>query len=659
MNPGTTRQLTATVLCSGNQAVVWTVLTSGSAAATRGKISDKGIYSAAFNLTALTKVEIAATSKADPSKSTSTMITVLPATILVTPLQAKLAASATLKLQTVLSGLSSSAVQWTVNGVPGGDSLSGTISADGIYVAPGVSPGSSVLVAAVSSLDSSLSGSAVLTIVNTAPVKISGATYAGTVQSWTNLALPWIDSLVGLNWDPVSRVWIADPSWQLPSAGVGPSVYFLEEALRPATRLAIARQDIPLMEELALFHLALLKNRTTTIHAMESSAQPGDYIFIDGHPADRTFAWYEPLPQQKREIRESQLSDVQYLSTAARLVRAIAQMPVAQRTTTLTRFAATCGTFLVNEQLTRLLYGSTWWAHWQNPQIGNPVVTAWKFLAANPGYLPAPPAPQYEAGISDIELWLMMDTAEMVAADAAAPEFGLMNEPTRVLLKDAVQSGSRLMQTRCHHETASDGADVLSAFAGEWQDLPDFTYSAVTTAQIPSVPDVQPELSWDSSHAYRLPIVFRSMYETAGASGASYPGLSDVVALGNTYAHLTLSKASSFPAFNNYLDGTDGWFQFDPAQPLGGYPPHRYCDSRAKGNCTSIGTVQGWGQLGSLNPDIAVLEQRMINLAYDDSSAATAFKDQYYYADGHYSMQSGSYPWLMMWIAADSAEQLP
>ncbi len=83
----------------------------------------------------------------------------------------------------------------------------------------------------------------------------------------------------------------------------------------------------------------------------------------------------------------------------------------------LTDIATGYGYFLVTGQLMRLLYGSTWWAHWQDPEIGNPVVTAWKFLAANPGYLPAPPAPQYEAGISDIELWLMMDTAEMCGAD--------------------------------------------------------------------------------------------------------------------------------------------------------------------------------------------------------------------------------------------------
>jgi hypothetical protein len=455
----------------------------------------------------------------------------------------------------------------------------------------------------------------------------------------------------------VARAWNVDPLWQVPSVGIGPSIYFLEEALRPATRLALAKQDVPLMEQLALFHLALLQHRTTTLGAMIGTASPGDIVFIDGPASARTFAWYEPIPGG-REIREWQLSDTQYLSTAAQLLRAVAEMPGESRTATLNAFAATYGEFLANEQLMRLLYGTTWWAHYQNPTIGNPVVSAWQFLAAHPGYQPAPPNPQYSAAISDIELWLMMDTAELVAADADAPGWHLLDANTRELLRAAVQAGSAVMQIRCHHKIAADGADVLSAFAGEWQDSPDFAYSAVTTQQIPTQPDVQPGLSWDSSHAYRFPIVFRSMYETEWATGAAYPTRWDLVALGNTYVHLALSKASAYPDFNNYLDGTDGWFQFSPTDPSGGYPPQLYCNAEQRGNCLSVGTVQGWGELSRFNPDLAALEQQIINLAYDDSAAATAFKTQHYYEDGPYAVRDGVYPWLMMWVAADNAEQL-
>lgn len=96
--------------------------------------------------------------------------------------------------------------------------------------------------------------------------------------------------------------------------------------------MAIAKQNIPLMEELADFHMALL--------------------------------------------RESQPAGVQYISAAARLLRAIAEMPAASRTAPLNNLALRYSPFLFSEQLFRLLYGQTWRAHWQNPTIGNPVVTA-------------------------------------------------------------------------------------------------------------------------------------------------------------------------------------------------------------------------------------------------------------------------------------------
>jgi hypothetical protein len=587
-----------------------------------------------------------------------TAITQMPTEIIVTPQRAAVPLGASLNIKATVTGPVTDAVKWIVNGVGGGNQVVGEISPEGVYVAPSIDPGIAITVTAVSTVDNRLRGSATVRLLHSVTTPMQGAIYEETVRSWSALALPWIDSLVGLVWDPAARSWSADPQWQMPAEGVGPAIYFLEEALRPATRLALARQDVSLMEELALFHLALLRERATTLGAMESSAHGGDLVFIDGPATARTFAWYEPIGEGNREIRESQQSEVQYLSTAAQLLRAIAEMPGASRTATLTEFANSYGRFLVSEQIVRLLYGATWWAHWQEPAIGNPVVTAWRFLAAHPGYQPAPPYPQYYAAISDNELWLVMDTAEVVAANADAPEFHLMDAGTEKRLKSAVQAGSAVMQTRCHHETAPDGADVLSAFAGEWQDLPDFAYSAITTQQAPTHPGVQPELSWDTSHAYRLPIVFRSLYESGWASGITYPARSDLVALGNTYVHLALSKSASFPAFNNYLDGTDGWFQFDPAQPGAGYPPHVYCDARNKGNCVSIGAVQGWGQLSPFNQDLAALEQTIVNLAYNDSPDGIAFKNQFYYADGPFAVSEGLYPWLMMWIAADNAEQL-
>ena len=75
-------------------------------------------------------------------------------------------------------------------------------------------------------------------------------------------------------------------------------------------------------------------------------------------------------------------------------------------------------------------------------------------------------------------------------------------------------------------------------------------------------------------------------------------------------------------------------------------------------NCLTAGTLQGWGQLAFANPRLAALYQRLVDLAYDDSSDTVAFKDRHYYYHGHYSANADLYPWLMICVVGDSAERL-
>jgi hypothetical protein len=469
--------------------------------------------------------------------------------------------------------------------------------------------------------------------------------------------MPRVRDRSGLEWDENSRTWSQVPNWAPPAVGIGPQIYYLEPFARPATRLAIARQDIPLMEELAQFHLALLQYRTTTIGALLQNAPSNAIIFIAGPPDARTFAWYEPYSSTRTVITEDVQSNAQYLSIAAQLMRAIAEMPATNRTAPLLEFVQGFSGFLVSEQLLRLLYGTTPWSYYQNPNIPQPVVSAWKFLAAT-GYRPPPPL-EYEAAMTDMELWLVADSAEVLGADAAAPELAILNDDTRAQLQEAVLAGVSLMQARCHHKVSPDGTDVLSAFPGDSDGHPELAYSGDTGPQVPTAPNPKYGLAWDISHGYRFPIVFRSLYETRNATGAPFPTLNDLVALANSYVHLAFTGNSQLPAFNNFLDGWNGWYDVGGSIP-DGYPPYQYCDAmQTPINCLAAGAVQGWGQLAFANPDLATLEQNLVTLAYDDSPNTVAFKDQHYRYGGPYSVDADLYPWLMIYVVGDSAERLP
>src|SRR5208283_931936 len=134
----------------------------------------------------------------------------------------------------------------------------------------------------------------------------------------------------------------------------------------------------------------------------------------------------------------------------------------------------------------------------------------------------------------------------------------------------------------------------------------------------------------------------------------------DVVALANTYVHLAFNGDPDLPTFNNFLDGWNGWLDVGDSSPPGGYPPYEYCNaSQSPGDCLLGGALLGWGQLGSLNPELGTLMQGLINLAYIESPTAVAFKNQFYWYDGPYDASAGMYPRLMIDVIGDSAERLP
>jgi len=650
---GQTQQFT--VDDSGSQSpVVWSAIPVNAGDAV-GTITQSGVYTAPAGLAQPAQVTIKASLASTPTVAASATVNIPACTVQITPSNPTVTAGTTQAFSA--SGCGSSYL-WSVNGQSGGSQSSGTISSQGVYVSPSIDPGAPVTITATSTLNTSLTAAALVTVANPTLAAYQGATYAQTLAGWNASLLPWIENLSGLTWDPVKAQWTPMPNWSAGTLGIAPNVYYLEEAIRPATRMAILHQDISLIEELAKFHTALLQLRTITLGDYIGGAPANSVIFIDGPSTARTFAWYEPYSPTQVRIRDCQTCNAQYLSTAARLIRAIAEMPAAQRTAPMLTFVQQFSGFLVSDQLIRMMYGTTAWSHWDNPAIPQPAVSAWTFLAAT-GYRPAPPL-RFEAAMTDMELWMVASSAEALAADQAAPELNILDATTREKLQTAVTAGVAVMQARCHHVTAPDGADVLSAFAGDYDDHPDYAYAGNLGAAQPSAPAPIDGLGWDSSHAYRLPVIFRTLYETQAATGVTFPTRSDLVALGNTYVHLAYDGNKQLPGFSTFIDGWDGWFAVEAPDIPSGYPPSQYCQAVGDpDNCLTPGTLQGWGELAYVNPDLAALQQRLINLAYDDSATTAAFKHQrYYYASQEYSANGANYPLLMVYVAGDAAERL-
>jgi hypothetical protein len=224
-------QYSAIVTGSPDTDVTWSVDGVVGGNATAGSISEEGLYTAPASAPPSSQVTITAASVASPTVSQSLTVA------LVTPpeppasgdggsavtLTLSGAASVTLgdssQYAATVTGSSDTAVNWSVDGVIGGDATVGSISTNGLYKAPAAAPSSlKVTITATSQADPSVAQSLAVALVApetgggaggdpTVTLALSGATtvtlgassqYAATVTGSTNKAVTWsVDGVVG------------------------------------------------------------------------------------------------------------------------------------------------------------------------------------------------------------------------------------------------------------------------------------------------------------------------------------------------------------------------------------------------------------------------------------------------------------------------------
>ncbi|HEX6803080.1 MAG TPA: hypothetical protein VF133_05310, partial [Terriglobales bacterium] len=174
---GASAQYSAIVTGSANTGVTWSVNGVPGGTSQTGFITSGGLYSAPASAPSSSVVTITATSLADPSVSQGIAVALAapppppPPSVTLTLTGANsITLGASAQYTAVVSGSSNTQVIWSVNGVPGGNSASGTISANGLYSAPAVMPASSsVTITATSVGDPTVSQSLSVSLVSPPP----------------------------------------------------------------------------------------------------------------------------------------------------------------------------------------------------------------------------------------------------------------------------------------------------------------------------------------------------------------------------------------------------------------------------------------------------------------------------------------------------------
>jgi len=172
VSPGTadvavssTQQFTATVAGYSNTSVTWSVDGVSGGNSSVGTVNASGLYTAPsqagnHNVTA---TSVANTALSANGSATVFNLTVSPGPTTVMP-------TATQQYTANLQGVSGGTISWSVDGIAGGNSTTGTISSSGLYTAPNAT--GSHTIAATPSLYPALTATTPLTVINGAPAAI-------------------------------------------------------------------------------------------------------------------------------------------------------------------------------------------------------------------------------------------------------------------------------------------------------------------------------------------------------------------------------------------------------------------------------------------------------------------------------------------------------
>jgi len=199
---GTQQQFTATVKNSTNTAVTWSVSGSCSGAAC-GTITSGGLYKAPAAVPNPALVVVTATSAADPTRSGTASVTIVPPVgVTISPTTANVAVGGNQQFLATVSGSSNTAVTWSVSGSGCTGAACGKVTSNGFYTAPATVPSPANITVTVTSVaDPTKFNTATVTIIRTVSVSISptttlvatGAThqFVATVTGNSNTAVTW------------------------------------------------------------------------------------------------------------------------------------------------------------------------------------------------------------------------------------------------------------------------------------------------------------------------------------------------------------------------------------------------------------------------------------------------------------------------------------
>src|SRR5579871_817756 len=213
ISTGSQLQFVAAVSGTTDSVVIWGVSGPGCSGVSCGTISSSGLYTAPATAPSPATVTVEVMSLADVTATAASTITIASpssVSINVSPSQVVLATGGKQQFTALVTGISQTAVTWSISGIGCVNSTCGTISSSGLYTAPTtVPPSAAIAITATSVAQPAKSGTASLVVQSASAVSVavqpktaqvaSGGQvlFTATVTGSTNTAVLWTVSGAG------------------------------------------------------------------------------------------------------------------------------------------------------------------------------------------------------------------------------------------------------------------------------------------------------------------------------------------------------------------------------------------------------------------------------------------------------------------------------
>ena len=177
---GSPLQFQVTIVSPTATTITWAVNDIQGGNSTVGTVTASGLYTAPAAIPNPATVTVKAISSAETNPFGAAIVTVTPPAagegVSVSPTDTLAPVGTSVQYTATVTGFDNTAVTWSVDGVAGGNSTVGTISASGLYQSPTALPNpATVAISATSQADSSQSDSTILTLTsnNSVPLYVN------------------------------------------------------------------------------------------------------------------------------------------------------------------------------------------------------------------------------------------------------------------------------------------------------------------------------------------------------------------------------------------------------------------------------------------------------------------------------------------------------